>query len=208
MIRYENNRSHAFLDLFEKGIIPIEEQDIRQTRQFLSEKCDILRKEHAGPGGEGTATMSLQMRICSDLLLLSEDLEKIYRLIQKQGVVANYLMILGTFSRVIEDARKSPISDLYDLDSDIIESLAAPLAEIIRLRPGMNRTGVRCSVSWFPSLPGSTMSIPNRNSTWILSCLSDPAWSPVLTGMCQPGRSMRYCNHIMKNVNLRSSRRS
>ena len=67
---------HAFLDLFEKGIIPIEEQDIRQTRQFLSEKCDTLRKEHAGAGGEGTATMSLQMRICSDLLLLSEDLEK------------------------------------------------------------------------------------------------------------------------------------
>ena len=60
---------HAFLDLFEKGIIPVEEGDIRQARQFLSGKCDALRREHAGTGGEGTPTMLLQMRICSDLLL-------------------------------------------------------------------------------------------------------------------------------------------
>ena len=39
---------HAFLDLFEKGIIPVEAQDIRQARQFLAGKCDDLKKEHDG----------------------------------------------------------------------------------------------------------------------------------------------------------------
>ena len=65
------------------------------------------------------------MRICSDLLLLTDDLEKIYRLIQKQGIVANYLMILGTLSRVIEENRNSlQISDMYDLDNGVIKPSA------------------------------------------------------------------------------------
>ncbi len=130
---------HAFLDLFEKGIIPVKEQDIRQARQFLSGKCDDLKKEHDGTSGEGEKTTLLQMRICSDLLLLCEDLEKIYRLIQKQGVVANYLMILGTFSKVIEENKNLQLSGIYDLDSDVIESLARPLVTAIRMRLGTDR---------------------------------------------------------------------
>jgi len=130
---------HAFLDLFEKGIIPVEEQDIRQARQFLSGKCDDLKREHNGTGRDAEQTILLQVRICSDLLLLSEDLEKIYRLIQKQGVVANYLMILGTFSRVIDENRNSQISGMYNLDNGEIEALAGPLAETIRVRLGTDR---------------------------------------------------------------------
>ncbi|MGB7787442.1 hypothetical protein, partial [Methanoregula sp.] len=69
----------------------------------------------------------------------SQDLEKIYRLIQKQGVVANYLMILGIFSRVIDENRNSQISGMYDLDNGEIEALAVPLAETIRVRLGTDR---------------------------------------------------------------------
>ena len=90
-------------------------------------------------GREAEQTMLLQMRICSDLLLLTEDLEKIYRLIQKQGVVANYLMILATFSRVIEEIRNSQISGMYDLDTGVIEALARPLVDTIRMRLGTDR---------------------------------------------------------------------
>ena len=45
-------------------------------------------------------------------------------------------MILGTFSRVFEENRISQISDMYDLDSNLIESLAVPLAGSIRRRLG------------------------------------------------------------------------
>jgi hypothetical protein len=130
---------HAFLDLFEKGIVPVEEQDIRQARQFLSGKCDELKRENASPAREAEPTVLLRVRICSDLLLVTNDLEKMYRLIQKQGIVANYLMILATFSRVIEETRNSPISGTYDLEPGIVEALARPLVETIRLRLGTDR---------------------------------------------------------------------
>jgi len=130
---------HTFLDLFEKNIVPVGEQDIRQARQFLSGKCDELRKEEAGAQREDDSTMLLKMRVCSDLLLFCEDLEKLYRLVQKQGVAANYLMILATFSKVIEEERHSPVGGRYDLDSTVIDALARPLAEIITIRLGTDR---------------------------------------------------------------------
>ena len=130
---------HAFLDLFEKGVIPVEAQDIQQVRRLLSGKCDELKKEHTGTGREGDTTMLLQTRVCADLLLLSEDLEKIYRLIQKQGITANYLMILGTFSRVIAEGNSSQLSVMYDLKSEVIDALARPLADSIQMRLGTDR---------------------------------------------------------------------
>jgi len=130
---------HAFLDLFEKGILPLEEQDIAKARQLLSKKCNDLKKEQNGIREKGDTTMLLQMRVCSDLLLFIEDLEKIYRLIQKQGVPANYLMILGTFSRVIEENRNTHPIGRYHLESEVIESLARPLTEIIQMRLGTDR---------------------------------------------------------------------
>jgi len=130
---------HALLDLYEKGVIAIGEQDLRPARQFLSERCSDLKKDRNGSHDEGDSTMLLQMRVCSDLLLLLDDLEKIFRLLNKRGVVANYVMILATFSKVIDENRNSQVVDRYDLDSGMIESLARPLAEIIRLRLGTDR---------------------------------------------------------------------
>jgi cell division septation protein DedD len=127
---------HALLDLYEKGIIPVEEQDIGPARRFLSEKCSNLE---SAPREDGDTPMLLQMRVCSDILLFMNDLEKIYRLLQKQGVVANYLMILATFSKVMVESRNSHMVDRYDLKTEMIESLAWPLAEIIRLRLGTDR---------------------------------------------------------------------
>ena len=130
---------HAFIDLFEKGIVPVEEQNIRQARQFFSGKCDDLKREYASHGRSSGQTVLLQMRICSDLLLLVEDLEKLYRLIKKQGVVANYLMILATFSQIIEEIRNSQLSGIYEIDAGAIEALVSPLVDTIRLRLGTDR---------------------------------------------------------------------
>ena len=127
---------HAFLDLYMKGIIPVENQDIRQARNLLAEKCNDLKKEQNAPGRESDTTMLFRLRVCSDISLFIEDLEKMYRLIVKQGIVADYLLILGTFSKIIDEDESSHFSVKYDLKDEVIESLARPLAEIIQQRIG------------------------------------------------------------------------
>jgi hypothetical protein len=127
---------HAFLDLYVKGIIPVEKQDLRQARNLLAEKCNELKKEQYAVGREGDNTMLFQLQVCSDISLFLEDLEKMYRLIVKQGIVADYLLILGTFSKIINEDENSHLLVKYDLKDEVIESLARPLAEIIRQRLG------------------------------------------------------------------------
>jgi hypothetical protein len=130
---------HAFLDLYVKGILPVEEQDIKHARQVLSQKCQDLKNESQEIRGKDSSSSLLRMRACTDILLFCDDVEKMYRLYQKQGLVANYLVILGTFSKVIEAAENSSILEMYDLNNDVIEALAYPLAEIIRGRLGTDR---------------------------------------------------------------------
>jgi hypothetical protein len=129
---------HAFLDLYIKGIMPVENQDIRQARNLLAGKCNELKKEQNAPGKESDTTMLFRLRVCSDISLFVEDLEKMCRLIAKQGIVADYLLILGTFSKIIDADESSHFSVIYDLKDEVIESLASPLAEIIRQRLGNN----------------------------------------------------------------------
>jgi|WetSurMetagenome_2_1015567.scaffolds.fasta_scaffold38800_3 hypothetical protein len=129
----------AFLDLFESGILPVDEQDIRRARLILSQRCGDLKKKEDNSRGEDDQTTLLQVRACSDILIFCDDLEKIYRLLQKQGMVKNYLIILGTFSRVIDEAKNSDVSALFDLDDAEIAALADPLAEMVRERLGTDR---------------------------------------------------------------------
>ena len=129
---------HAFLDLFAKGIIPVGETDIQQARRFLAGKCDALRTGRSTAGGGEPAAHS-QLQVCSDLLHLTEDLEKISRIIAKQGIAPNYLMILATFSKIIDESRHTPIPENYKLDRAVIEALAVPLAGLIRANLGSDR---------------------------------------------------------------------
>ncbi|MFA4859977.1 PT domain-containing protein [Methanoregula sp.] len=124
----------TFLELFCNGVLPVEEEDITQAHLQLFRKHDELKK--ASYFAPGDTALALQVRSCGDILIFCKDLEKMYRLFLKQGITANYLIILGTFSKVIEEAKKGPLSDLFDFDAQMIESLASPLAEIIRKRLG------------------------------------------------------------------------
>ena len=127
---------HAFLDLYGNGIIPVENQDIQQARNFISGKCNELKKEQNAPGSVSDATMLFQVRVCSDISIFIDDLEKMHRLFVKQGIVADYVMILGTFSKIINEDKSSHVLIKYDLKDEVIESLASPLAKIIRQRLG------------------------------------------------------------------------
>lgn len=129
---------HAFLELYTKGILIVEEQDLRPALRFLTEKCNELKVEKERAAG-GDAAVATRARLCFDLLAFLDDLEKIYRLIKKQGIVPNYVMLLATFSNVIEEMRDAAAVGLYDVDRTLIEALATPLAGMIRKRLGTNR---------------------------------------------------------------------
>jgi hypothetical protein len=129
---------HAFLELYTKGILAVEEQDLRPARRFLTEKCNELNVEKDTGAGVGAA-VATRARLCTDLLAFLDDLEKMYRLIKKQGIVPNYVMLLATFSNVIEEMRDAAAVGLYDVDRTLIEALATPLAGMIRRRLGTDR---------------------------------------------------------------------
>ncbi|WP_321507941.1 hypothetical protein [uncultured Methanoregula sp.] len=129
----------TFLDLFSKGVLNVAEQDISQVTLLLSQKCEELKKSSYDNRGDGDTTTSLQLESCADILHFSKDLEKMYRLFQKQGLVANYLLIIGTFSKVTDAAKNSPVNVMYNLDNETIESLSLPLVDLIRGRLGTDR---------------------------------------------------------------------
>jgi len=129
----------TFLDLYSKGVLPVGEQDISQVILLLNQKCEELKKSFYDSRGSNDNTSSLQLESCADILHFSKDLEKMYRLFVKQGLVANYLLIIGTFSKVTENAKNSPINVMYNLDNDTVEALAVPLVDLIRNRLGTDR---------------------------------------------------------------------
>ncbi|HPS23889.1 MAG TPA: hypothetical protein PLM60_10860 [Methanoregulaceae archaeon] len=129
----------AFLDLYERGVLPVEAQDIEKARTILSIRCDDLRRSSPGTKGSGDATGVSQVRACSDLLAFCEDLEKLFRLLSKQPTGANYLMILATFVRILEENKESNTQETYHLDDEVIEALAQPLSDCIWERIGPDR---------------------------------------------------------------------
>ena len=130
---------HAFFDLYEKGILPVEEKDLKKAHSILSSKCDELKRACAGAAGNESSQIKTRLQACSDLLIFCEDLEKIYRILSKQPAGANYLMILGTFSRILEENKASHALDTFNLNSEDIEALAQPLADCIWERIGPDR---------------------------------------------------------------------
>nr|WP_319375669.1 hypothetical protein [uncultured Methanoregula sp.] len=129
----------TFLDLFSKGVLPVGEQDISQVILLLNQKCEELKKTTYDSRSNGDSATNLQLESCADILHFSKDLEKMYRLFVKQGLVANYLLIIGTFSKVTENAKNSPINVMYNLDNETVEQLAVPLVDLIRNRLGTDR---------------------------------------------------------------------
>ena len=94
-------------------MIPVENKDIWRARNLRAAKCSELKKEHQAPGKENDSTILFQSRVCSDIALFIEDLEQMFHLIQRQGIAADYLLLLGTFSKIIHDEMSSTLSVQY-----------------------------------------------------------------------------------------------
>jgi hypothetical protein len=127
---------HLFLELFEKGVLPVGEHDLGEVFLFFSKKCDEFHVNHDILGKNNSSIDFPQFQVCRDIQLLIEDFEKIYRLILKTGLASNYLMVLATFSKIIEEEKIAYISAINEQDRKKIESFAPDIAKIIRTRLG------------------------------------------------------------------------
>ncbi len=129
---------HLFLELFEKGMLHVGEHDLGEVFLFFSTKCDELQSDH-NPLTKNNSSINLsQFQIFSDIQLLIEDFEKIYRLLQKTGISSNYLLVLATFSKIIEEEKNAYISAVNEYDRNKIESIAPNIAKIIWTRLDSN----------------------------------------------------------------------
>jgi hypothetical protein len=131
---------HLFLELFEKDILPVREHDLDEVFLLFSKKCDELDADHNLFGKNDSSINIPQFQVCSDILSLITDLEKIYRLIQKTGLAPNYLLVLATFSKIIDEEKNAYISAVDENNRRKIESFAPSIAEIIRTRLGQDAT--------------------------------------------------------------------
>ena len=129
---------HLFLELFEKGMLPVGEHDLGEVFLFFSTKCDELQSDNNLLSKSNSSINLSQFQIFSDIQLLIEDFEKIYRLLQKTGITSNYLLVLATFSKIIEEEKNAYISAVNEYDKNRIEAFAPQIAKVIWTRLGLD----------------------------------------------------------------------
>jgi len=78
--------------------------------------------------------------MCSDIIAFLEDLEKIYLLLRKKGVDANYLLILGIFSKIIDEKNRMQLDDLNESAMGAIDTIVSILTAGIEKKLGPDPT--------------------------------------------------------------------
>jgi hypothetical protein len=127
---------HLFLELFEKDIFPVGEHDLREAEIFFSKKCAELVADY-DPMRKNNASIDLpQFQVCKEMPFLFGDFEKIYRLIEKKGITPNYLLVVATFSKIVEEEKNAYLSAINEHDRKKAESVAPGIADIIKTRLG------------------------------------------------------------------------
>jgi len=125
-----------FLELFEKEILPVGEHELGDAFLFFSKKCDEFQASHSLLGKDNSPGDHPQFNTCRDILFLIEDFEKIYRLIEKTGIASDYLLIMATFSKIIEEENTAYMDANSEHDREKIASFIPGITEIIRTRLG------------------------------------------------------------------------
>jgi len=136
---YDTTRKRSirlFLELFEKDIFPVREDDLGEAMEFFSKKCDELLTNQNFPAESRSSGDHSRYQVCRDIQLLIEDFEKIYRLIEKSGIAPNYLLVMATFSKIIEDEKRAYLLKINERDKNKIERFAPAIADTIQERLG------------------------------------------------------------------------
>jgi hypothetical protein len=127
---------HLFLELFEKELLTVGEHDLGEAVIFFSKKCEDILSDGGSRGEDRTPIDLPLLRVCREVPFLIEDFEKIYRIIEKSGITANFLLLLATFSKISEEERNAYVSAIDENDRRKAESVAPRIADTIQTRLG------------------------------------------------------------------------
>jgi hypothetical protein len=128
------NSIKIILELYKHQIIDIQEHSLDNIFTFFYQKKLEFETDCKIPASDADELMRL--RISSDILSFLEDLERIYRLIRKKNAEANYILILGAFSKIFEEETQTRLEDLHEAASGSINAIVSPLGDAIEKKLG------------------------------------------------------------------------
>ncbi len=128
------NSIKIILELYKHQIIDIQEHSLDNIFTFFYQKKLEFETDCKIPASDANELMRL--RISSDILSFLEDLERIYRLIRKKNAEANYILIMGAFSKIFEEETQTRLEDLHEAASGSINAIVSPLGDAIEKKLG------------------------------------------------------------------------
>ena len=134
---YDETRKNSikiFLELYKHQVIDLQEHSLDNVFSFFYQKKQEFEMESQIPGSDAGGQMRL--RVSLDIIAFLEDLEKIYRLLRKKGVNANYFLILGAFSKIAEEEAWMRWEELQETLENEINAIVVPLANSIEKKLG------------------------------------------------------------------------
>jgi hypothetical protein len=127
------NSIHILLELYKDQVIDIQENNLDNIFAFFYYKKQEFETECLASNG---AFQMMQARLCADIISFLEDLEKICLILRKKGVEANYVLLMGVFSRIIAEKNQMQFDDLNETGSGAIDAITTPLREWIEKKTG------------------------------------------------------------------------
>jgi hypothetical protein len=134
---YDETRKNSIkilLELYKHRVINLEAHDLDNVFSFFYQKKQEFEAESQVQGGDPNVQM--RVRMCTDIIAFLEDLEKLYRLIRKKAIDANYFLIIGTFSEIADEEARARQESLAATLAAEINEIVIPLATAIEKKFG------------------------------------------------------------------------
>jgi hypothetical protein len=134
---YDESRKNSIkilLELYKHQVIDFQENSLDNVYAFFYQKKQDFEIEYRVP--ESSANEMLRIRACIDVIAFLGDLEKIFVLLRRKGVNANYLLIIGAFSTIFDEETQIQRENFYKAASGVINSIVLPLGYAIESKFG------------------------------------------------------------------------
>ncbi len=134
---YDETRKNSIkilLELYKHEVMDIQEHSLDNIFTFFYQKKQEFETEGRVPAADAENLM--RIRICSDIIAFLEDLEKIYRLLRKKNRDANYILIIGVFSKIFDEEARMHSEDLQQAAADSIDAIVSPLCKELEKKLG------------------------------------------------------------------------
>jgi len=134
---YDETRKNSIkilLELYKNQVIDLQAHNLDNVFSFFYQKKQEFEIESLARGSDADGQMRLRM--CTDIIAFLEDLEKIYRLIRKKGIDANYYLIIGAFSEISDEEARARQESLAATSASEINAIVTPLGTAIEKKLG------------------------------------------------------------------------